>query len=254
MTSKGLFYSGSSGLVLPVPNKLHYPVEFQDKPRLNYYGWLFNSIEINSSFYKIPIAKTTQKWAGLVPDNFRFTFKLWQGVTHQKGLAYAAADVDNFMNSINAVDSKKGSLLIQLPPGTRFDSFEQLHTLLNYIRVFGNSHGWDIAVEFRHPSWYRQKTYSLLQQLNMALVIHDLPASATPMEVMDNPFIYLRFHGPQGGYRGSYPDDYLYEYAEYINAWLDEGKTVYAYFNNTMGDAVKNLVTLNGYVNAVPHS
>ena len=248
MISAGSFYSGTSGLVLPVPNKLHYPVEFQDKPRLAYYATLFNSIEINSSFYKIPLAKTLQKWSGNVPDNFRFTFKLWQGVTHQKGLVYSTADINRFMLSIAAVGDKKGCLLVQFPPGVKADSFGQVLTLLNNLRLHDTETQWKIAVEFRHASWYRQKTYDLLEHLDIAMVIHDLSASATPMDAMDNPFIYLRFHGPNGGYRGSYNESFLSEYAQYIKEWRSEGKIVFVYFNNTMGDAVKNLATLNSYV------
>ncbi len=81
------FYSGTSGLVLPVP-KLLYPAEFQDKSRLTYYASLFNSIEINSSFYKIPQIPTVCKWAESVPDNFQFTFKLSKAITHAKGLEF----------------------------------------------------------------------------------------------------------------------------------------------------------------------
>jgi uncharacterized protein YecE (DUF72 family) len=242
------FYSGTSGLVLPVPNKLHYPTQFQDKSRLCYYASLFNSIEVNSSFYKVPIAKTMQKWAQDVPDNFTFTFKLWQGITHQKGLVFAAADVDRFMNSINAVAEKKGCLLVQFPPSVKADSMGQLHNLLSYLHLSNPNNEWKIAVEFRHSSWYNEKTYLLLEQHQMTMVIHDLPASATPMDPLDLDYVYLRFHGPNGGYRGSYTDDFLQEYAGYITEWLEEGKTVYAYFNNTMGDAVKNLTVLNSYI------
>ena len=61
-------------------------------------------------------------------------------------------------------------------------------------------------------------------------------------------FIYVRFHGPTGNYRGSYSDDVLSEYAGYIMDWVDEGKIVYVYFNNTAGDAFNNLQTLNNLV------
>ena len=62
------------------------------------------------------------------------------------------------------------------------------------------------------------------------------------------PFVYLRFHGPGGSYRGSYEEDFLYEYAGYIKDWMAEGKVVYSYFNNTMGNAVGNLFKLKDMV------
>jgi uncharacterized protein YecE (DUF72 family) len=237
------FYAGTSGLVLPVPNKAAYPPEFQDKSRLCYYASLFNSIEINSSFYKIPQAKTISRWRETVPESFRFTFKLWKGITHEKGLAFNTEDVSRFMNAIDAAGDKKGSLLIQFPPSVRAAQFPQISRLLETVRSTDNS--WDIAAEFRHPSLYQEQTDQLLVGLNMTMVIHDLPASVAPQEPLRLDFVYLRFHGPNGGYRGSYPDGFLTEYAQYIRQWLTDGKKIYAYFNNTMGAAVYNLATLN---------
>jgi len=80
------------------------------------------------------------------------------------------------------------------------------------------------------------------------MVMHDLHVSAPPDEYKSN-CVYLRFHGAGGRYRGSYEADFLQEYAGYINEWKKEGKNVYIYFNNTMGDAVKNLQTLNIFLN-----
>ncbi|MNU04703.1 hypothetical protein D3C72_2492280 [compost metagenome] len=58
----------------------------------------------------------------------------------------------------------------------------------------------------------------------------------------------MRFHGPEGNYKGSYEDSFLQEYSFYIKDWLDEGKEVYVYFNNTVGAALDNLTTLSAYV------
>jgi uncharacterized protein YecE (DUF72 family) len=246
--AKPNFYSGTSGLVLPVPNKSLYPPEFQDKSRLCYYASLFNSIEVNSSFYKVPQASTVKKWVNDVPDNFRFTYKLWRNITHNKPLLFNPADVERFMQVIDAAGDNKGSLLIQFPPGITIASAAQLKQLLESIRDANPAHGWDVAVEFRHPSWYKDNIYTMLDNYEAGMVVQDMPKSLTPMIDMPTAFVYLRFHGPNGGYRGSYADAFLYEYAGYIKDWLADGKTVYAYFNNTMGDAINNLATLNNYV------
>ncbi|MEJ7692980.1 DUF72 domain-containing protein [Daejeonella sp.] len=97
------FYSGTSGMALPVPNKAAYPPEFQERSRLGYYAHLFNSIEINSSFYKIPMARTVAKWAAEVPDDFRFTYKLWRDITHVKEFLFKDEDVHRFMQFNGAV-------------------------------------------------------------------------------------------------------------------------------------------------------
>jgi uncharacterized protein YecE (DUF72 family) len=247
MSVQGKYYAGTSGLVLPVPNKLAYPPEFQDKSRLAYYGSLFNSIEVNSSFYKVPMAATVAKWADAVPDGFRFTFKLWRNITHNKGLVYDAADVARFMQVINRAGDKKGSLLVQFPASITIANRPQMEMLLQDIYL-ANTDNWDVAVEFRSKTWYRDDIYAVLRQYQMGIVLHDMPKSAPSLLEQDVPFVYLRFHGPGGGYRGSYADDILYEYASYVNDWREEGKTVYTYFNNTMGDALKNLLTLNDFV------
>jgi uncharacterized protein YecE (DUF72 family) len=241
-------YAGASGLVLPVPNKACYPPEYQDKSRLCYYASLFNSIEINSSFYKIPMASTVRKWAQDVPANFRFTYKLWRGITHEKGLMFDPADINRFMQVINEAGEKKGCILVQFPPSIKSDNLPQLGSLLYHLRESDTEQQWNIAVEFRHKSWYNDGTAQLLEQYNMGMVIHDLPASAAPLQTPHPDFVYLRFHGPNGGYRGSYSDAFLYEYANYIREWQADGKTVYVYFNNTMGSAVQNLVLLNNYI------
>lgn len=244
-----LFYSGTSNVVVPAPNKQAYPPAYQNKSRLHYYGSLFNSVEVNSTFYKLPKAATVARWATEVPENFAFTFKLWQEITHQKGLSFDPELIPPFINTINQAGERKGCLLVQLPPGTTLNPF-QLNHLLQTITDADALQGWKIAVEFRHRSWYQDEVYQLLAQYGAAMVWHDLPASAAPMPDMEAGFVYLRFHGPQGGYRGSYADDFLYEYAQYIREWMQDGKTVFAYFNNTMGEAVKNLITLNRMVEA----
>jgi uncharacterized protein YecE (DUF72 family) len=90
--------------------------------------------------------------------------------------------------------------------------------------------------------------YRVLQSFGVGMVEQDMPRSATPQVSVVDHFYYLRFHGPEGTYRGSYTDAFLLGYAKRIAAWVKEGREVYAYFNNTMGDALGNLKTLNGMV------
>ncbi|MGI4022426.1 MAG: DUF72 domain-containing protein [Janthinobacterium lividum] len=248
--AKGSFYSGTSGVVLPVPNKLSLPQEFQEKSRLTYYASLFNSIEINSSFYKVPMAATVQKWTESVPEDFRFTFKLWKGITHNKGLDFKVEDVNHFLQVIANAGSKKGCLLVQFPPSLKIANVHQLEKLMIAIRDADAEQNWEIALEFRDRSWYCEEMDDLLNSYQMGIVLHDKSAAASPLVEPATAFVYLRFHGPGGNYKGSYDDDFLYEYAQYINDWQSEGKSVYVYFNNTMGDAIKNLKSLNNFVHS----
>lgn len=243
----GKFYSGCSGLVLPIP-KAQYPAEFREKSRLEYYAHLFNSLEVNSIFYKLPRMATITSWVDSVPDNFKFTFKLSKTVTHVKELDFKQKDVSDFMKTIESATEKKGCLLIQFPPGLKIEKLDQLQNLFEVIGEETQDTGWNVAVEFRNSSWYEREVYELLAEYDFGLVRQDIPASLTPCDAATADFIYLRFHGPEPRYRGSYTDEDLKRHAKQIKKWMEEGKTVYAYFNNTMGDAVNNLQTLNKFV------
>ncbi len=241
------FYSGLSGLVLPIP-KSKFPAEYQEASRLTYYATFFNSIEFNSTFYKLPLASTIIKWGQQVPENFKFTFKLWKQITHNKNLEFTNENVAKFFNVIANAGPKKGCVLIQFPPSLGKFAFPQLDALLKCISLHNTKNEWSIAVEFRNKTWYDEDVYELLEKYSAALVIQDIPKSRTPMIDHSSSFIYIRFHGPSGNYRDSYDDAFLAEYATYIREWMEEGKTVFVYFNNTMGDAFKNLEMLNAYI------
>lgn len=238
------FYIGISGLQLPVP-KYQYPEEHKDSSRLTYYSIFFNSIEINSTFYKLPMAKTVEKWALSVPEDFTFTFKLWKEITHIKNLEFNEEDVLLFFKTISGASTKKGCVLIQFPPSLGKLNYLQLEALLRCIKKMREADGWKIAVEFRNKSWYHEDVYELLEKYKAAIVIQDIPKSATPLIDHKGKFVYIRFHGPSGNYRDCYSDSFLHEYSTYIDEWVKEGKTVFAYFNNTMGNSFKNASTLN---------
>ncbi|NCD68338.1 DUF72 domain-containing protein [Mucilaginibacter agri] len=239
----GQFYGGTSGIKIPMP-KRDFPKEHAEKSRLAYYAHHLNSLEVNNSFYQLPMAKTVSKWAADVPLDFRFTFKLWKEITHQKNLIFKAEDVIRFLHVINISAEKRGCLLVQFPPSVQIGALGQLEELLQLL----STSDWTVAVEFRHNSWYNDKVYELLNSFQVAMVIQDMPKAPSPLEVTSDELIYLRFHGPEGNYKGSYSEDLLYEYATYIQDWLQENKNVYCYFNNTAGDALNNLNLLKSYL------
>lgn len=241
------YFAGTSGLMLPVPNKSLYPEEFQSKSRLCYYASLFNSIEINSSFYKVPMAATVRKWAEDVPAGFRFTFKLWREITHVKGLDFRADDVRRFMEVIDGAGVHKGCLLVQFPPKLDQQSLPKLDELLSVIRECDPDSTWQTFVELRNDSWYNEGLHEMLNAYNSDIVRHDKKGAPGFMDP-ETDAVYLRFHGPGGNYRGSYTEEFLYEYAQYAIDWMLEGKTVYIYFNNTMGEAIGNLNSISRFI------
>jgi uncharacterized protein YecE (DUF72 family) len=240
------FYSGISGVALPFPRS-QYPLQFQNKSRLQYYASLFNSVEVNSIFYKLPRHSTVVNWRECVPDNFRFTFKVSKTITHVKSVNFKKEDVAAFMHTVANIGDKKGCLLAQFPPSLKIDNLNELHYLVEALCEAAGDE-WKIALEFRNASWYDREVYELLNDYNISMVIHDIAASATPLINIVGSFIYLRFHGPEPRYSGDYSEAVLKKYAELTKRWITEGKTVYAYFNNTMGNAVNNLQTFNTMV------
>lgn len=245
MDNRCPFYSGTSNIVVPIKQS-EYPPEFKGASRLTYYASLHSSVEINSSFYKTPKPATVAKWQESAPPHFKFTFKLPRTVSHAKGLQFSAQDLQTFTEAISQAGDKKGCLLVQLPPSVKSDRQEELEGILETLR--SDAKGWHVAVEFRDASWYSSAVYRMLRHFNAGMVEQDMPRSATPRVMVAEDFNYLRFHGPEGTYRGSYADEYLAGQAKRIVDWLREGREVYVYFNNTLSNALENLRTLDQLV------
>jgi uncharacterized protein YecE (DUF72 family) len=243
--SQPSFYSGTSNIVVPLKQS-EYPPELKGASRLAYYASLFTSVEINATFYKLPKRATVEAWRDSVPADFRFTFKVPKTITHAPDLQFNTSEVDAFIETVAGAGDKKGCLLVQLPPKLGRDQESELEGLIESLA--SDAAGWRIAVEFRHPSWYDKTVYRMLQQYGAGMVKQDLPKAPTPAVEVSPDFVYLRFHGPDGSYRGSYEDTFLEVQAARIRDWLKGGKEMYVYFNNTMGNALGNLQTLNAMI------
>jgi uncharacterized protein YecE (DUF72 family) len=247
MAHRGVFRAGTSGLVLSEPNKSYFPKEFQEKSRLEYYSTKFNSIEINSSFYKIPRCQTYSNWSATVPEDFQFSVKLWRGITHDPKSNFQLRDFEVFFSALDCLGKHKGCLLIQFPATIPMD-LEKFRNILEKTKKMDPDDSWRIAVEFRHVRWYEKQVFDIIDEFKASLVLQDIPKSRIDKLHGVPSFVYLRFHGEKGDYRGTYSNDFLNRKAEEITGWLDRGLDVYAYFNNTIGGAASNLVTINNMV------
>jgi uncharacterized protein YecE (DUF72 family) len=244
---RGIFRIGTSGIVVP-GGKESFPEAFRQKSRLNYYSSLFNTIEINSTFKKLPQPATFNKWVEDVPEHFKFTIKLWNEVTHVKQLVSHLDKINVFLEAARAVGHKKGCLLIQFPGKITIEYFNKVEEILFRIQEADSQNEWSKAVEFRNNSWYIRETFELLDYTSSSLVLHDMPKSANSRLNNGASFVYFRYHGVNGDYRGSYSEAFLKLQSETIKQRLDEGKDVYAYFNNTMGSAFDNAMSLRQMV------
>jgi uncharacterized protein YecE (DUF72 family) len=250
MEHQGVFRSGTSGLVLKEPNKQHYPREFREKSRLSYYSSQFNSIEINSSFYKIPRRQTYRNWTTQVPEDFQFSIKLWRGITHETKFDIQPKDFTSFFLALDCLGKYKGCLLIQFPASLPMDQ-GKFRNILDQIKKMDPENYWRIAIEFRHNRWYQKAVFKIIDEFKASLVLHDMPNSRLDHLQGEYSFVYLRFHGENGDYRGTYSVDFLKHKAREITNWLSRGLDVYAYFNNTIGGAAENLKMLNEFVKGI---
>ena len=216
-----------------------------EKNKLRAYTRVFNTAEIDSTFYRYPSKGTVMGWLRYSPSNFAFTAKLPKLITHDKKLGLKGdvqADLERFLNVMQPLqlDGKLACLLIQLPPSYRFDP-KSLEAFLKTLPA-----QYRFAAEFRNVSWMREETWQLLSQYKVAYVNVDEPL-LPPDTHLTTDFTYFRWHG-----RGDKPwFDYRYS-TEELEPWIPKiqetsarVKKTFGYFNNHFhGYAPENCLTL----------
>jgi uncharacterized protein YecE (DUF72 family) len=185
----GWSYKDWAGQVYPKPQ----PRGFDP---LSYLAQYFDAIEINSTFYRIPEAKTTQRWVARVADHpdFRFTAKLWQGFTHE-GTA-SAQDAAAFRHAMASLKEagKLGAILVQFP--YRFHHTAENRTLVQ--RLADAFRDYPLVLEIRHRSWDRTDVFAWLEALGIGFCNIDQPQVSYGIgltQVVTSPVGYLRLHG-----------------------------------------------------------
>jgi uncharacterized protein YecE (DUF72 family) len=222
-----------------------YPRGLPVKHWLEDYARLFDTVEINNSFYRVPAEGTMAGWQRQTPPGFRFAPKLWRGITHYRRLKNCREFLDSFFRVSNELDAtRRGPVLIQLPP----QSGKELDRLLPFLDDFYEAAEgqWQAAVEFRNPGWNSPEVDEALAARSVAVCVHDMEGKGSRTEPNDAPFVYLRRHGSHGSaYAGSYSPEETVRDAISITKWLEQGRDVYVYFNNDIGGhAVRNAQSL----------
>jgi uncharacterized protein YecE (DUF72 family) len=230
----GQIHIGTSGWSYDHWKGPFYPGDLPGKRMLEYYAQQFRSVEINSSFYRLPEKKTLQHWYECTPHDFLFTAKASRYITHMKKLREPQKTVPVFLDRISMLDDKLGPILFQLPPHWRFNA-ERLRIFLDSL-----SNEFRYAFEFRDRSWLNRQTCELLARHNMSFCIYELDGFITPHERTADD-IYVRLHGPDDAYQGSYSHKALSARAGTFTDWAHRGNTVWCYFDNDQcGYAVEN--------------
>jgi uncharacterized protein YecE (DUF72 family) len=161
-------------------------------------------------------------------------------VTHQKNLKDCEDAVKQFYEVAQTLKNKLTAVLWQLPPQLEVDA----KRLQKFFAILPSKP--PAVVEFRNPAWYTDEVYSIMEQHNVSLCLHDMPSASSPA-IAIGPLLYMRFHGPEGKYRGSYSDEFLMETAMLAKKLAKND--IYAFFNNDFGGhAVVNARTFRGYL------
>ncbi len=241
---RGCCYIGTSGWSYPHwGGGRFYPRGLKAGQWLAFLAARFNTVELNASFYRPPRPEAIARWQRAVPPAFRFAVKLWRRITHERRLSDCAAELGSFLALVGGLGSKRGPLLVQLPPSLRRDD-DLLAAFLEMLRKAAGRRRWRVAVEFRSADWLCGPVCDLLSTQDAALCLSDLPRCAA-VEPNAASFVYVRRHGPTGSYRGRYSPEQIRADAERLRGWLDEGRDVYVYYNNDIdGHAVDNACEL----------
>lgn len=197
---------GTSGYSYPEWEGSFYPPGLPDKEMLAFYARQLPAVEINNTFYRLPRPAALAAWAAQVPRDFRFSLKASQKITHVKRLRGAADEVAFFLRAADSLGEKLGALLFQLPPYLKRDK-ERLESFLSLL-----PEGAPVAFEFRHPSWFEDEVFALLDRRGLAVCVAD---------TAEGPGAALR-SSPAWGYvrmrRPAYSDADLLEWSKRIAA------------------------------------
>lgn len=234
---------GTSGWSYDHWQDIVYPSGTKNKDRLDYYLKIFDTVEVNSSFYHWPMEKVFDNWYRKLPPNFIMTIKAARNLTHFQKLYKPEYWVKRMEQSIALLREKMGVLLVQLPPslGVDYARLEYfLRILPQHLRV---------AFEFRHHSWHTDETFKLLENYGKAYCVMSGVNLPCILKTTTD-FVYVRLHGsgdPVSG--GSYSEENLQWWKDRTSEWLNMQKAVYIYFNNDYaGHAVRNAVRLKELV------
>ncbi len=230
--TRGRARVGCSGWVYRDWRGVVYPAELPQRRWFEHYATMFDTVELNTTFYRLPPVTTVEHWAAQAPLDFVYAVKLGAFGSHRMKLRDAASWLPNHVERALVLGAALGPTLVHLPPHWRRDA----ERLDEFLAVAPTTMRW--AVELREPSWLHDDVFDVLHRHGAALCIHDLIPEHPWVLTAD--WTYVRFHGPDATtepYTGRYGGRRLARPARRLASWLDEGHDVYAYFNNDVGGA-----------------
>ena len=216
-----------------------YPKGLPPRRWLAHYATLFDTVEVNTTFYRLPKREAVAAWATETPPDFVFAVKGSRYLTHIKRLTNMGQGVERFYERIEPLmeAGKLGPVLWQLPGNFKCDLERLAHAL---EQLPPGRH----CFEFRHPSWFSEDVYALLRRHRVALVIGDSPERPFQTHELTTDWTFVRFHYGNRGRGGNYSATEIEQWARQIDSWRKQVE-VFAYFNNDWNAfAVRNAVRM----------
>ncbi|MBC7358459.1 MAG: DUF72 domain-containing protein [Desulfacinum sp.] len=214
---------GTSGWIYKHWQKRFYPAGVPQRKWLEYYAQIFDTVELNATFYRLPSENTFEGWRLRTPEGFLWAVKAPRTITHHRRLKDAAGDLERFLSRCALLGPKLGPVLFQLPPSLPYDA--QL-----FSHFAGLLHGVNQAVvEVRHPSWLNDGFFQQLRTHGIAFCLSDTAGRYPYAEVITASFVYIRLHGSRTLYASCYSEEELRRWAEKILGWQ---RAAYVYFDN----------------------
>jgi uncharacterized protein YecE (DUF72 family) len=204
-------YIGATGWSMKEWKGKIYPLKVKVNDFLFHYSRQFNGIELNSTHYNLPKSETIEKWKNQVPDDFRFSPKVWQQVSHRKDLGLSSGNLDRFIESVILLDENLGPCFLQLPP---YFGIDRLPLLISLIDVWPDEI--PLAVEARHPSFYTDSEFKeyigICREKKVIPLITDVAGRRDILHSsLSRGTVMIRWVG-----NGLHPTDY-----SRLNAWID---------------------------------
>ncbi|KYG63898.1 hypothetical protein AZI86_13860 [Bdellovibrio bacteriovorus] len=233
---------GISGWRYEPWRNVFYPDKLPQAKELYYASRQMTSIEINGSFYSLQKPSSYQKWFADTPDDFMFSIKGPQYITHVRRLKDVEKPLANFFGSgVLHLKHKMGPILWQFPPSFRYDEerlenfFKLLpRTIQDAAKLSKKADRVDPdypeeakkspaplrhAIEVRHPSFENPDFVELVRKYNVAIVFADTAGRWPYIEDVTSDFVYLRLHGDEELYASGYGDETLKWWAKRIRTW-----------------------------------
>lgn len=218
MTPNSVVHVGTSGYSYKEWKGSFYPAGLGSGEMLGYYAQHFDTVEINSSFYRMPNETTLMQWEAQVPERFVFVLKASRRITHLKRLNRVENELSYLLNTVGLLGDRLGPLLFQLPPNMKKD----MSRLVAFLGLLPKR--CQAAIEFRNESWFDDEVFRAMKDHNTALVCSDTEESLVDDHVATAEFGYLRLR------REAYEDDDLENWRDLVKA--QPWKTAFIFFKH----------------------